>query len=217
MLATVFALPPRLIVLVLLLGATSSRAQDPPQEKKFFDVQISKDEIYSYNNLKFKGDFVDVESASGLLALGRTEAGVTLLVVLGGGDLTIEAPDDVHEKFRTLFKTYPLKTKFTTLYMRLHPKEFDETLGKLSLTKTADDAAKEAAFTKAKSVYDQKFLGSYHAGPLAIFPPYKTRFMDFETTDFGQIVTEEGYWLFLRRFAPYGSVYTSKYVNPKQK
>lgn len=211
--AIVFSLPLRLIALVFLLGATSSRAQDPAQEKKFFEVQISKDEIYSYNNLKFKGDFTAVESASGLLAIGRTEAGVTLLVVLGGGDLTIEAPDEVHEKFSTVFKTYPLKIKFTTLYMRLHPKEFGETLGKLSLTKTAD----EAAYTKAKSVYDQKFLGSYHAGPLAIFPPYKTRFMDFETADFGQIVAEEGYWLILRRYAPYGSVYTSKYVNPKQK
>jgi hypothetical protein len=211
--AIVFTLSLRLLALVFLLGAVSSRAQDPPQEKKFFKVQISQDEIYSYNNLKFKGDFTTVESASGLLAIGRTEAGVTLLVVLGAGDLTIEAPDDVHEKFKTLFKTYPLKTKFTTLYMRLHPKEFDETLGKLSLTKTAD----EAAFTKAKSVYDQKFLGSYHAGPDAIFPPYKTRFMDFETADFGQIVTEEGYWLILRRYAPYGSVYTAKYVNPKQK
>jgi|SRR5688572_19705714 len=211
--ARVFTLPLRLKVLIFLLGATLSMAQDPPQEKKFFDVQISKDEIYSYNNLKFKGDFANVESASGLLALGRTEAGVTLLVVLGGGDLTIEAPDEVHEKFKTVFKTHPLKTKFTTLYMRLHPKEFDETFGKLSLTKTAD----EAAFTKAKSVYDQKFLGSYHAGPLAILPPYKTRFMDFETTDFGQIVTEEGYWLFLRKFGPYVSIYTAKYVNPKQK
>jgi hypothetical protein len=214
--AIVFTMPLPLIALVFLLGAPS-KAQEPPQEKKFFKVQISKDEIYSYNNLKFKGDFTTVESASGLLAVGRTEAGVTLLVVLGGGDLTIEAPDEFHEKFKTVFKTYPLRTKFTTLYMRLHPKEFDETLGKLPLTKTADEAANEAAFTKAKSVYDQKFLGSYHAGPDAIFPPYKTRFMDFETTDFGQIVTEEGYWLFLRKFGPYVSIYTSKYVNPKQK
>jgi hypothetical protein len=210
---SVFTLSLKLLALVFLLNATWSWAQDPPQEKKFFEVQISKDEIYSYNNLKFKGDFATVDSPSGLLAIGKTEAGVTLLVVMGGGDLTIEAPDDVHEKFKAIFKTYPLQTKFTTLYLRLHPKEFDETLGKLALTKSAD----EAAFTKAKTVYDQKFLGSYHAGPLAIFPPYKTRFMDFETADYGQIVAEEGYWLILRRFAPYGSVYASKYVNPKQK
>jgi O-glycosyl hydrolase len=41
--------------------------------------------------------------------------------------------------------------------------------------------------------------------------------MEFETAEFGQISNEEGYWVMLRRLSPYGSVYPSRFVNPKQK
>jgi hypothetical protein len=201
------------IAIALLFLPSAASAQETPSDKKFFPVEISKEEIYSYNNLKFTGDFTSFESPSGVAALGRTEAGVTILVVLGGGNVTIEAPQDVHEKFKTVFGGYPLKAKFTTLYMRIHPKEFEDVFSKQLGAKVADDAA----FAKAKELYDQKFLGSYHAGPLAIFPPLKTRFMDFEVPEIGQVVNEEGYWIFLRRFNPYGSVYPARFVNPKQK
>ncbi len=188
-------------------------AQEPAQEKKFFEVKVAKEEIYSYTNLKFTGDFTTFESPSGNLALGTTEAGVTIVIVLSPGTVSIAAPEAALEKFKTIFGAYPLMTKFNSLYMRLHPKEFEELFGNAKWTKSND----EAAFNKAKELFDQKFLGSFHAGPLAIFPPHKTRFMDFDTPDFGQVVNEEGYWLILRRFSPYGSVYPSKFVNPKQK
>ncbi len=188
-------------------------AQETPQEKKFFEVKITKEEIYSYNNLKFAGDFTSFESPSGNLALGRTEAGVTVLIIMSPGTLTIEAPEPGQEKFKTVFGGYPLKAKFNSLYMRLHPKEFDDHFGGAKWAKSNDDSA----FNKAKELFDQKFLGSYHAGPLAMFPQPKTRFLDFEIADFGQVVNEEGYWLILRRFSPYGSVYPPKFVNPKQK
>ena len=201
------------LVMVLLLAGDWATAQEPAQEKKFFEVKITKDEIYSYKGLKFAGDYTSFESAEGNLALGRTEAGVTLLIVLGGGSLTIESPEAVREKFKTVFGGYPLSSKFASLYMRIHPKEFEQFFGSLSLTKSPD----EAVLKKAQEFYDQKFLGSFHAGPLAILPPPKTRFMDFETPELGQIHNEEGYWIFLRRLMPYGSVYPPRFVNPKQK
>ena len=203
----------RVIAAALMLHGGTFLAQEAPQEKKFFEVKITKDEIYSYTNLKFAGDFTSFESPSGNLALGKTEAGVTIVIVLSPGTVSFEAPEAGQEKFKAVFGAYPLKAKFNTLYTRLHPKEFEEIFGTAKWAKSNDDEA----FNKAKELFDQKFLGSYHAGPLAIFPPHKTRFMDFETADFGQIVNEEGYWLILRRFSPYGSVYPSKFVNPKQK
>ncbi len=169
----------RVLFVGLALALAVVVAQETPQEKKFFEVKITKDEIYSYNGIKFAGDYTSWESPSGQLALGRTEGGVTILVILG----------------------------------RINPKEFEEIFDHSKWEKPND----EAAFTKSKALVDEKFLGSYHAGPLAIFPPYKTRFMDFDTPDLGQIVNEEGYWLILRRFAPYKSVYPPKFVNPKQK
>ncbi len=187
----------------------------PAQETKtnFFDVQVSKDEIYKYVDLRFTGDYTTFESPSGFVALGKTEGGVTIVIIVGDGTMNIEAPEAGREKFKTIFGSYPLKTTFKSVYMRLNPKEFEETFGKMQLSKSPD----EGVLTKAKELYDLKFLASYHAGPKAIFPPYKTRVLEVETTDHGQITNEEGYWLILRRLSPYGSVYPSRFVNPKQR
>jgi hypothetical protein len=198
---------------LVLLPAAVAPAQDAAQKSSFYEVQMSKDEVFSYTNLKFKGDYTTFESSAGDLVLGRTEAGVTIVIVLGGGTLTIEAPDAVQEKFKTIFSAYPLSIKFKTLYMRISPKEYSETIGKLSLTKTGD----EGALAKAKELYDLKFLASFHAGPRAILPDYKTRVFEFDTDAFGQISNEEGYWIKLRRLTPYGSVYPANFINPKQR
>ncbi len=199
------------VSVIILVTLSVAYAQE--NQASFYDVQLSPDEVYKYQNLKFTGDYISLQSPSGLLALGKTEAGVTVVIVLGAGQLSIEAPDQVQEKFKTVFGNYPAKTNFNTLYMRLNPKEYAETIGKLSLTKSPD----EGAMTKAKELYDKKFLASYHAGPRAILPPYKTRVYEFDTPDMGEISTEEGYWVTLRRLSPYGSVYPSRFVNPKQK
>jgi len=210
-----FILSPRYFlatVITLLITCDFLPAQGTSQQQPgFYDVQLT--EVYSYTNIKFTGDYSSFQSPSGNLVLGRTEAGVTIVIILGGGTLTIEAPEAVQEKFNTVFGAYPLKISFKTLYMRLNPKEYDETFGKMSLTKAPNDEA----LAKAKELYDAKFLASYHAGPRAIFPPYKTKVYEYDTADMGQISYEEGYWLRLIRISPYGKVYPSNFVNPKQK
>ena len=106
----------RLPLLVLaLFPAAATQAQEAAQKSNFYEVQMTKDEVYSYSNLKFKGDYTSFESPAGNLVLGRTEAGVTIVIVLGGGTLAIESPDAVQEKFTTVFCAYPLNTKFKTL------------------------------------------------------------------------------------------------------
>ncbi len=187
-----------------------------PQEAKqaqFYDVQISKDEIYAYTSLKFAGDYARFESAKGFAALGRTEAGVTLMVVVGDGTLTVEAPDAALEKFKTVFGAHPLRIAFKTLYMRLHPKEFDDTLAAQLKTKAVD----ENTLTTAKALFDERFAASWHAGAKAMLPPVKTRVIEIRTTEHGLIATEEGYWLTLRKYTPYASIYPRDFVNPKQK
>ncbi len=200
------------LVISLLMLAAPLAAQGTGQQASFYDVQLTKEEIYTYTNLKFAGDYSSIQSAAGSLVLGKTEAGVTVVIILGNGDVTIQGPEAIQEKFSTVFGAYPLKMNFKTVYMRLNPKEYDETFGKLNLVKAPSDDA----LAKAKELYDLKFLASYHAGPRAIFPPYKTRVFDFDT-DLGQVTYEEGYWLRLIRVSPYGKVYPSNFVNPKQK
>jgi hypothetical protein len=199
--------------LALIPAATLLFSQEPAQEKKFFDVSLTQDEVYKYTNLKFTGDYTSFESPSGTMVLGRTEAGVTVVIILGGGTLTIDTPEEVKEKFTQVFGMHPLKTTFKTVYMRLHPKEFDETFGRMQLTKAPD----EQALAAAKKIYDDRFLTSYHAGAQAFLPPYKTRVMDFDTETFNLITNEEGYWLTLRRVTPFASIYPRNFVNPKQK
>lgn len=200
------------LVIALLIPAAPLTAQGTGQQVGFYEVQLVKEEVYTYTNLKFAGDYSSILSPAGSLALGRTEGGVTVVIILGGGEVTIQTPEAIQEKLNTVFGAYPLKASFKSLYMRLNPKEYDETLGKLNLVKAPSDEA----LAKAKELYDLKFLASYHAGPRAIFPPYKTRVFDFDT-DLGQITYEEGYWLRLIRVSPYGKVYPSNFVNPKQK
>lgn len=195
---------------MLLVLATVLIAQDT---SNFYSVEITKTEFYSYTDLKFAGDYTSFQSPAGHLALGRTEAGVTVLVIVGNGTVNITAPDAAAEKFKTVFGNFPLEADFTSIYMRLNPKEYEEVFGKLSLTKTPN----EDSFAKAKELFDQDFVGSYHAGPKALLPPYKTRYCVIETKEFGQITNEEGYWLILRRLSPYGSVYAARFLNPKQR
>ena len=203
-----------MMVLALFIPAALFFAQEQPEQKtSFYDVQVSKDQVFSYKNLKFTGDFASFESASGFVLLGTTEPGTTVVIVIGGGNATIDAPEAHQEKFKTVFGVLPLKMAFKSIYMRLSPKEYAETLGKTDLTKAADDDA----FNKAKEIYDLKFLGSYHAGPKAMLPPYRTRVMEFDTDAFGWVYNEEGYWLKLRRVSPYASIYPANFVNPKQK
>jgi hypothetical protein len=203
-----------IIIAAILVANMPVMAQDPAQSKSnFYDVQLSKDEIYSYKNLRFTGDYFSLESASGFLALGHTEAGVTIVILLGLGNVTIETTQEFQEKFKTTFSAHPLRTSFKTVYMRLNPKEYAETIGKQELAKSAS----EETLTKAKEVYDLKFLASYHAGPKALLPDYKTRRAEFETDAHGWVVYDEGYWLTLFRVSPYAKIYPTGTLNPKQK
>jgi hypothetical protein len=199
-------------VLALLLSLGRLGAQDP-KSAPFYDVQVSQSDIYSYTNLKFSGDFAKFESPKGFAILGRTEAGITIVMIVGAGVAEIEVPEAVQEKFKTVFGGHPLKTAFKMIYMRLHPKEYEETFANQLKIKAAD----EAAFAAAKQLYEERFLNSYHAGPRAMLPPYKTRVLEIHTADHGLVGTEEGYWLTLRKYSPYGSVYPRDFVNPKQK
>lgn len=199
-------------LLSLPLAAGESRTQVQSPTSAFYDLRITAEELYSYNALSFKGDFLLLESPTGKLALGRTSAGVTVVIILSPGTVHLEAPEPVQEQFKNVFGSHPLDAPFTTAYMRLNPKDFEATLGKLELTRVSD----EAALKQAQGVFDERFPMSYHAGPQAILPPQRTRVVDIDLTGVGLVCVEEGYWLRLNRMSPFGKVYPRDFVNPKK-
>ncbi len=89
-------LPAITTILGILLLSALLPAQDP-QPSKFYDIQVSKDEIYSYTNLRFTGDYAVFESPKGLLALCKTEEGVTVVMVLGAGTVRREMMRQIAE------------------------------------------------------------------------------------------------------------------------
>lgn len=198
--------------LLMLPQTVDSRVQTPSPSAAFYDVAITGDEIYSYSGLKWKGDFCSIESAEGRLALGRTTAGVTVVILLSPGAIHLEAPEGAQEKFKEVFGGHPLDAQFNTLFMRLHPKDFDATIGKLELTRVSD----AEALQRASGVFDERFPMSYHAGPKAILPPQRTRVLDVDLAEIGLVCVEEGYWLRVNRMSPFGKVYPRDFVNPKK-
>jgi hypothetical protein len=201
------------LFLALLPSANLAVAQEQADQDAFYDVQGFENEIYSYKDLKFSGDYTSFDSPSGMLALGKTEAGATIVIVLSSGNFEITGPESGQEKIKTVFGAYPYKGTFKSIYMRLNPKEYEQTIGKAALTKISSDEA----LTKAKDIFGLKFNGSFHAGPKAMLPPLRTRVMEFETEVFGWIFNEESYWLKLRKYGPYVSIYPSNTKNPRSR
>jgi hypothetical protein len=208
---------PLLAVVSLVFGMVGAlqvfALQKDEKGKKFYAVTLSPDEVYAFDALDFSGDFVEFHALGGQLVVGKTEVGPTVVMIFAPGEFKLTAPSEFQSKMREAFGNYPATGKFTTVYMRIHPKDYDTLFKNAALKKIQD----EAVLNKAKEVYGLKFYGSYHAGDLATFPPEKSKFMDFETDDLGQVMVEDGYWLRASRTRPYRSVYPRGFENPKKK
>lgn len=205
-----------LVVVCLLVFGTVCKlhtATLQQTEKKFYAVTMGPDDVYAFDTLNFYGDFIQFHVSGGQLVFGKTEVGVTVIIIFGSGEFKLTAPAELQAKMREAFGNYPAIGKFKMIYMRIYPKDYDAMFKKVSLKKIQD----EAVFNKAKEVFGSKFYGSYHAGDLAMFPPEKSRFMDFDTDDLGQVIVEDGFWLRASRTQPYKSVYPRNFENPKRK
>src|SRR3974377_1625852 len=92
-----FHLKQRVAFSAFLLSISLLLAQEQ-QKTNFYDVGLSNDEVYKYSNLKYSGDYTSFESLSGHIALGKTEGGVTVVIIVGEGTVKIEAPEANQDK-----------------------------------------------------------------------------------------------------------------------
>lgn len=199
---------PLVLVAALSLPVTAQSPDQEQQEKKFYPVSV--DEVYAFDSFTYKGDYVELTASKGHMVLGKTEVGVTVVILLASGEFKMTAAPQFEDKMKDAFGNHPAVGKFQSVYMRVTPKDFEEMIKTQKLTKVND----EAALNRGKEIFKEKFYGSWHAGDLAIIPPERTVFMDLATDDFGQVIVEEGYWLITRRTFPYKSVYPRNFENP---
>lgn len=181
-------------------------------ERKFHEVTLSAETCFTFDKLAYAGNFFEFTARQGSMVTGTTAVGVTVVIILSDSEFTISAVKDYEAKFQEAFEAHPVTILAKQAYIRLNPADYE------ALTKGSKlaPAADEELFKRAKTVYDEKFNGSYHAGPLAIIPPPKTFFADLQSEKHGQVLFEEGDFLRLIRVYPYKSVYPSRYLNPKR-
>lgn len=200
----------------ILVGGLSlnSRPLSAQDDKKAYDVSLTADNLYSFDKIQSGGDYLELTASNGQMALGMIEGGPTVVILFGDGQFKAACVPGFEEKVQQAFSAAcPVTGKFTRAYLRLRPKDYENLIKEAKLTKLPD----EKLLAKAKEVYQDKFLGSYHAGDKATLPPEKSIFVDLDTEAYGQVIIEDGFWLRLIRISPYKSVYPRGFEKPMAK
>ena len=197
-------------LLVLLTTVPVALSQEQA-EKKFFEVKLGTG--MTFDKLGYQGDFFELSAKAGNLVAGNTEKGVTAVMIQGAVELKISpAKEEFAAAFKEAFESVPAIILSKKAYIRLNPADYEVLIKGATLTPNTDEGILKAA----KALYDEKFNGSYHAGPLAMIPPAKTFFCDLDAEKIGTVIFEEGDYLRLMRIIPYKSVYPSRLLNPKR-
>ena len=197
--------------LLLLLTSVPVALSQEQAEKKFFEVKLGTG--MNFDKLIYQGDFFELNAKSGNLVAGNTEKGVTAVMIQGTVELKISpAKEEFSAAFKEAFESVPVIILSKRTYIRLNPADYEVLVKGATLTPNAD----EGILKTARLLFDEKFNGSYHAGPLAMIPPAKTFFCDLDAEKIGTVIFEEGDYLRLMRIIPYKSVYPSRLLNPKR-
>jgi hypothetical protein len=182
-------------------------------EKKFFEVKLGADTSFAFDRLSYQGDCFEFNVKAGKLVAGSTEKGMTVVIILGDIELKITpAKEEFEAAFKEHLGSAPAVILAKKAYLRLNPEDYLALTKGAKLTPNAD----ENTLKTAKTLYDEKFNGSFHAGPLAIIPPARTFFCDLDAEKIGPIIFEEGDFLRLTRVIPYKAIYPSRTINPKR-
>ena len=82
----------------------------------------------------------------------------------------------------------PFKESFSSIYLRIHPR-FYQDLVEGATTRKIEDVQ---AFRKAEKIYKHKFWNSYHANDRAIIPSVNVGTIDIECGTWGRLQIGEG-------------------------
>jgi len=94
-----------------------------------YRLTLTADKQYSISNFSMSAEDFELRVPSGVAFLAETDAGVTGIVILGRGVMTF-SPTPLPEKgqVRIYSGAETAERRFTSLYLRAHPAEFDRQL-----------------------------------------------------------------------------------------
>ena len=92
-------------------------------------LTLASDKQYSISNFSMSAEDFELRVPSGVAFLAETDAGVTGIVILGRGVMTFSpTPQPEKGQVRIYSGAESAERRFTSLYLRAHPAEFDRRL-----------------------------------------------------------------------------------------
>jgi Peptidase family M1 domain len=91
-----------------------------------YQLQLNPDKEFNIDNLTLSAEDFEIRLPRGIAFVAETDAGVTGIVLLGNGDLTFSpAPQSERSQVKIFAGTETYQTRFTWLYVRMNPADFE--------------------------------------------------------------------------------------------
>jgi hypothetical protein len=159
-----------------------------------YPVSFTADDMYAVTDFSLPLQFSDFVVTEGILIPGTTAVGTTVVLILGDGEWRLRQPEQyswTHVPRDS--SAVPFSESFTSLYLRIHPRFYEELISNTQLTRMRDPEA----FARAERIYKHKFWNSFHTGERALIPSSDIGTIDIESASWGRLQIHEG-----RSFGP---------------
>jgi hypothetical protein len=122
-------------------------------------LSLSPDKQYSISNLQLSAEDFEVRVPTGVAFMAETDPGVTGIVILGRGVMTFSpTPQSEKGQVRIYSGDESYEGRFTSLYLRAHPAEFDRLLDIGAFKRREVDARD---LRRAEAVFEENLPKSY--------------------------------------------------------
>jgi hypothetical protein len=158
-------------------------------DREGYPVSFTPDEVYTVEGLTLGLEHSTIRVPSGVLIRGITPVGTTEVMVLGDGLWQVDRPAayrwvDVAGRDSS---SAPFGERFTSLYLRIHPRFYDHLVAGARLLRTRDDEA----FARGLQIRRHKFWNYYHVNERATIPSANVGAVDLESVTWGRLQIHE--------------------------
>ena len=153
-----------------------------------YAVSFTDENMYAVEGFSFSTEHSDFDVPRGILVPGTTEVGTTVVLVLGDGTWTARDPGHYQWKNMSVAAGSTRVTEpFSSIYLRIHPRFYDQLLAAARVTETRDPDM----FARAEKIFKHKFWNSYHSNERALIPSADIGAIDIESNTWGRVQIRE--------------------------